>query len=168
MRRHFLAPPDDIHRRLRLIALCRARVSSAKERFVLRQKPVRQVDHRPDDDDAGRCHQSSHPSFHAGGSPWRGRGPEHLLTLAQSALFSGSAVSFTAFIFRRFKAAEALRAVLHGECDPTRAGDALRIKHVVAEFGWSEKTARRWAKEMELKRGGVLFVRRDALQRGCG
>ncbi|MFC3691075.1 hypothetical protein [Chenggangzhangella methanolivorans] len=62
------------------------------------------------------------------------------------------------------QAAEALRAVLHGERPHVAPTDALRLKQAQAETGWSEKTARRWAKKLGFKVGGVWYIERAKLR----
>lgn len=67
------------------------------------------------------------------------------------------------------EAAEKLVAVLRDELAADDIGTpdvsaALRIKDVCADYGVSDKTARRWAKSRGFRRGGVLFIRRDAIE----
>lgn len=62
------------------------------------------------------------------------------------------------------QAAEALRAVLQGERPQAAPTDALRLKDVTSETGWSDKTARRWAKRLGFKVGGVWYIERAKLR----
>lgn len=69
------------------------------------------------------------------------------------------------------RAAQALRAVLAAEAtaEPDAgAGDLMRCKDVAAEAGVSIWTARRWAQQRGVRRGGVLYLPRSCMEPKAG